>query len=45
MPFKNPEKKRAYMKEYMARKRADVRPSISQELEPVRPYKEPSPFP
>ena len=40
MPYKDPEKKRTYMKEYMARKRAGVRPSANLEPELVRPYQE-----
>ena len=40
MPYKNPDQKRAYMKAYMARRRAFVRPSTSPEPEPVRPNQE-----
>jgi len=40
LPYKDPEKKRTYQKEYMRQKRAGVRPSVTPESEPVRPHQE-----
>ena len=37
MPHKDPDTKRAYHREYMRRKRADVKPSPQ---EPVKPHQE-----
>ena len=40
LPYKDPEKKRAYQREYMRQRRAGVRPSANQKTEPVRPNQE-----
>ena len=40
MPFKDPEKKRAYQREYMKKKRSGIRPSAYPAHEPVRPHLE-----
>jgi hypothetical protein len=40
MPYKNPDKKRAYQRKYMRQRRAGVRPSAEPEPEPVRPHQE-----
>ena len=40
MPFKEPEKKRAYQREYMRKRRTGGRPSANLGLEPVRPHQE-----
>jgi hypothetical protein len=45
LPYKNPEKKRAYQREYMRQRRAGVRPSANPEPEPVRPHQEQAPGP
>jgi hypothetical protein len=37
MPYKNPEKKKEYQRDYMRQRRAEVRPSPQ---EPVRPHQE-----
>jgi hypothetical protein len=40
MPYADKNKKRAYQREYMRQRRADVRPSDSLEPETVRPNQE-----
>ena len=40
MPYKDPEKKRAYQREYMRQRRADFRPPARPGREPVRPHQE-----